>query len=256
MFDKQGHEVQTNVVSMSQTDNPNYYISIDENEIYTVTDVNGNTLIDGNYTYIEYLPGNYFIVPKDGKNGIINSKGDIVVELKYTSIFRFNDTNLLQAEIIDSKTIELYTISEMKKVASMQNATIREYKQTKINPNKYIMLASETDFKYYDENGNELNAKTVFPENNLLAKKVNNEWVFVDREENTKVKDNYEMVTNFNEYGYAGIKKDGKWGVINREGEIICEPTYTLSWVQPSFLGKYYCTKVWYDYETYSSDEI
>ena len=32
------------------------------------------------------------------------------------------------------------------------------------------------------------------------------------------------MVTEFNKYGFAGIKKGGKWGVVNIKGEIIQEP--------------------------------
>ena len=37
----------------------------------------------------------------------------------------------------------------------------------------------------------------------------------------------------------AGIKKNGKWGVINKNGEIILEPTYENNDVNPTFIGKY-----------------
>ena len=255
MFDLQGNQIQTESISITQTDNPNYYIAIDKNDIYTVVDASGNKIIDDNYSYIGYLPGNYFIVAKEGKNGIINSKGEVVVEIKYTSIFKFNDTNLIQAEMSDKKTIELYNM-KIEKVASMNNAVIGEYKASSINPKKYIMLASENNFLYYDENGNKLEAKDVFPNNNLLAKNINNKWVFVDREGNIKVQANYEMITDFNEYGFAGIKADGKWGVINQNGEVVQEPTYELDWYQPSFLGKYYKVNAWYTEARYSSDEV
>ncbi len=255
MFDLQGNQIQTESISITQTDNPNYYIAIDKNDIYTVVDASGNKIIDDNYSYIGYLPGNYFIVAKEGKNGIINSKGEVVVEIKYTSIFKFNDTNLIQAEMSDTKTIELYNM-KIEKVASMNNAVIGEYKASSINPKKYIMLASENNFLYYDENGNKLEAKDVFPNNTLLAKNINNKWVFVDREGNIKVQANYEMITDFNEYGFAGIKDDGKWGVINQNGEVVQEPTYELDWYQPSFLGKYYKVNAWYTEARYSSDEV
>ena len=51
------------------------------------------------------------------------------------------------------------------------------------------------------------------------------------------------MVTEFNKYGFAGIKKGGKWGVVNIKGEIIQEPIYSFKWENPSFIGKYYKTK-------------
>ena len=44
-----------------------------------------------------------------------------------------------------------------------------------------------------------------------------------------------------NKYGFAGVKKNGKWGVIDNNGKIIIEPTYELKDIkQPVFIGKYY----------------
>ena len=43
-----------------------------------------------------------------------------------------------------------------------------------------------------------------------------------------------------NKYGFAGIKQDGKWGVIDSEGNIIVEPTYELNDNNPTFIGQYY----------------
>ncbi len=255
IFDMQANQVQTNMISMSKTDNPNYYIAIDKNDIYTIVNEKGETLVDDNYTYIEYLSGNYFIVAKEGKNGIINTSGEVVVELKYNSIFRYNDTNLLQAEVLDTKTIELYNL-QMQKVASMENATIKQEQTQGLNPKKYILLASKENFVYYDENGNPLQAKDLFANARLFAKKVDNKWGFVDLSDNITVQAQYDMVTDFNEYGFAGIQKDGKWGVIAQDGSIVQEPTYAINWVQPSFLGKYYRVDSWYGDSRYSNDAI
>ena len=60
------------------------------------------------------------------------------------------------------------------------------------------------------------------------------------------IQNEYEKVTEFNEYGFAGIKKDGKWGSINENGEIVQEPVYSISWQNPSFIGKYYKSEEWY----------
>ena len=52
-----------------------------------------------------------------------------------------------------------------------------------------------------------------------------------------------------NKYGFAGIKKNGKWGSIDEKGKIIQNPTYKLDNLDEiSFIGKYY--KVTYDYKT------
>lgn len=248
LFDLNGASVENkDIVSKTQTDNPNYFIAIDKNDIYTIVDSEDNVLVDNNYSYIEYLPGDYFIVARDGKNGVIDISGKSVIDLAYTSIFKLNDTELLQAEKIETKTIDLYS-STMNKIVSMDNATIT-------TGNNYIMLASDTDFAYYDFSGNKLDSKDVFPNNQLFAKKINDKWGFVDKEGNVVIENQYEMVTDFNEYGFAGIKLDGKWGVIEQANhQIIQEPIYELEWVQPIFIGKYYRIRDWYGDIRYSDD--
>ena len=248
LFDLNGASVENkDIVSKTQTNNPNYFIAIDKNDIYTIVDSEDNVLVDNNYSYIEYLPGDYFIVARDGKNGVIDISGKSVIDLAYTSIFKLNDTELLQAEKIETKTIDLYS-STMNKIVSMDNATIT-------TGNNYIMLASDTDFAYYDFSGNKLDSKDVFPNNQLFAKKINDKWGFVDKEGNVVIENQYEMVTDFNEYGFAGIKLDGKWGVIEQANhQIIQEPIYELEWVQPIFIGKYYRIRDWYGDIRYSDD--
>ena len=136
----------------------------------------------------------------------------------------------------------------MQKIASMDNATIT-------TGDNYIMLASEDDFSYYDFNGNKLESKDIFENNQLFAKKINDKWGFVDKNGNLVVENKYEMVTDFNKYGYAGVKLDGKWGIIEQAShQIIQEPIYELEWVQPTFIGKYYRINSWHGDARYSDD--
>lgn len=72
---------------------------------------------------------------------------------------------------------------------------------------------------------------------------------------NVVVQNTYDMVTEFNEYGFAGIKLDGKWGVINSNGEIIQEPIYELESASPTFIGKYYRSEEWYGND-YFTDKV
>ena len=54
----------------------------------------------------------------------------------------------------------------------------------------------------------------------------------------------YDDVTEQNQYGYAGIKKDGKWGSINLKGEIMQEPTYDLEdYLKIDFIGRWHLGK-------------
>lgn len=244
IFDLNGNKIETDEVSKTKTENANYYITIDKNNKYKVVDSKGNIIIDKDYTYIEYLPGDYFIVERDSKSGIIDSNGKSVIELKYDSISRINETDILQME--KDKNIALYNLN-MKEIVSMDNAIVKEVKDEK----SYILLYSDTDFKYLDKEGNILTSQNLFKNNTLFAKNVNGKWGFVDKDGNLKVQNDYELVTDFNKYGFAGIKKDGKWGSINQNGEVVQEPTYDLKRNIPEFVGKYYRVNA-----TKFSDEI
>lgn len=244
IFDLNGNKIETNEVSKTKTENANYYITIDKNNKYKVVDSKDNIIIDKDYTYIEYLPGDYFIVERDSKSGIIDSNGKSVIELKYDSISRINETDILQME--KDKNIALYNLN-MKEIVSMDNAIVKEVKDEKA----YILLYSDTDFKYLDKEGNILTSQNLFENNTLFAKNINGKWGFVDKDGNLKVQNDYELVTDFNKYGFAGIKKDDKWGSINQNGEVVQEPTYDLKRNIPEFVGKYYRVNA-----TKFSDEI
>ena len=244
IFDLNGNKIETNEVSKTKTENANYYITIDKSNKYKVVDSKDNIIIDKDYTYIEYLPGDYFIVERDSKSGIIDSNGKSVIELKYDSISRINETDILQMET--NKNIALYNLN-MKEIVSMDNAIVKEVKDEKA----YILLYSDPDFKYFDKKGNILTSQNLFENNSLFAKNINGKWGFVDKDGNLKVQNDYELVTDFNKYGFAGIKKDGKWGSINQNGEVVQEPTYDLKRNIPEFVGKYYRVNA-----TKFSDEI
>lgn len=235
-----------NIYAKLPTTNPNYYITIDKNEIYRIVDKDNNIKIENNYTYIEHIKDDYFIIYKNGKNGIIDLSGKSIADLKYNSIFKISGTEIVQANINSTNNITLLN-KEMKIVCNMNNANIEKKEN-------YVVIYSKDDMKYFDYSGNEISYKNLYPNNKLYAKKINGKWGFIDKEDKLIIQNEYEMVTEFNNYGFAGIKKDGKWGVVNSEGTIIQEPIYELKWENPSFIGKYYKVQAWG--EQYYSSQI
>ena len=111
------------------------------------------------------------------------------------------------------------------------------------NKQNYIRIYNENDSLYFDKSGNQKTNKELL-ELPMYANKKDGKWGFEDKEENVKVEYEYDRVTEFNEYGFAGIQKDGKWGVIDKNGEIILDPIYEFDNIQePQFIGKYYQMK-------------
>lgn len=235
-----------NIYAKLPTTNPNYYITIDKNEIYRIVDKDNNIKIENNYTYIEHIKDDYFIIYKNGKNGIIDLSGKSIADLKYNSIFKISGTEIVQANINSTNNITLLN-KEMKIVCNMNNANIEKKEN-------YVVIYSKDDMKYFDYSGNEISYKNLYPNNKLYAKKINGKWGFIDKADKLIIQNEYEMVTEFNNYGFAGIKKDGKWGVVNSEGTIIQEPIYELKWENPSFIEKYYKVQAWG--EQYYSSQI
>lgn len=231
VFDNKGQKFSNeNFISIISTMNKNYFISIDKNENFGIIDKDNNILIENKYTFIDYLFNDYFIAQDETYLGIIDINEDIIVKFNYDVLQKLENTNVIQG--IKDNNIELID-NNMNVIASMENAEIEIEKN-------YIKIYNSKDKKFFDFDGKELFNTPTMNNQNLVAKKQNSKWGFVDKNGNVKVEYIYDMVTDFNIYGYAGIKKDGKWGVINLEGNIILEPTYEIEENQPQFIGKYY----------------
>ena len=240
--------------TIMKINNENYYITIKSengNYYYGIMDKNNNQLVQEEYLYIEYLYGDYFIASnKEGKLGIINNKGEEIVELKYDLVQKIQEKNVIQTAINETGITEIYN-DNLEKSYSMANANI-------ISNENYIKMYSNTDLKYFDNNGNEIKNIDLFQNNTLFSKEnQDKKWGFVNKAGEIKVEQNYERVTDFNEYGFAGIKQDSKWGVVNEEGDIILEPTYDFEnfYSDPEFIGKYYKVQVSLG-EIYYTDKI
>lgn len=248
LLDLNGNVIENqDIVTKLPTKDGKHYIVADKNEMYDITDLNGESMIENSYSYMEEIEQNYFVVGNNNKNGIIDLSGKALVDLKYNSIFHIDGTDLLQANISDKNTISLIDKKTMKILATMDNANVE------IDDN-YIRLYSDKESKYFSDTGKELITRDVFPNNELYAKEVDGKWGFSDRSGNIKVECKYDMVTEFNEYGFAGIKKNGKWGSINSKGEVVQEPKYKISWTNPVFVGKYYQSEEWHG-DTYFTNK-
>lgn len=241
--------IDTNVAILN-TSNKKYRIRIktqDNITQYGVIDDEGMQIIDEKYNYLEYLYDDYFLVSNEkAKLGIIDNKDQQKLEIKYDSIQKIQDTQMLQATITESSAIEVFD-KKLKSICEMQNAKIE-------NNGEYIKIYNEQEVRYFDKQGNELTNIQVYSNNKLFAKNQNGKWGFVDINGQKVVDYIYDKVTEFNKYGFAGIKKDGKWGSIDEQGNILIEPTYELNEeIEPSFIGKYY--QVTYGYgEVYYTD--
>ena len=238
VYDKKGNEVEVNQNTTISTiqENPEYKIYIDTSNGTTLYSIyqGENKRTNGNYNYIGYLSNNNYIASRQNeKLGVIDQNENIKLEMKYDTIRKIDGTNLVEADIQSTNTIEIYS-SNLEKIAEMNNATLTV-------EDNYIKLSSTTEIKYFDLEGKEKQNTEIFPENTIFAKSQNGKWGFVDKNGQVVVDYQYDEVTEQNEYGFAGVKLNDKWGIVDKNGKIIVEPTYEINAEEtPEFIGTYY----------------
>jgi len=215
--------------------------------LYGIINENGVETTTNKYTYIEHLIGEYFAAYNtDNQIGIINQYGTTILPIQYNLIQRIKGTNMIQVNNTAKGNVEIYS-ANIEQIALMKNAKL-------YTSNEYIKLVSDIETKYFSLDGRILTNKEALPDNTLFAVSRYGLWGFEDKDGNIVVEQVYDMVTEFNEYGFAGIKSENKWGIINEQGNIIVEPTYEInSSAEPEFIGKYY--KINYGGEDYFTDE-
>ncbi len=232
LYDVNGNKISNlNYTSIQSAGNTNSYIAIDSDGFYYII-MQGETL-SNNYTYISYAFDNYFIFRnEEGLYGLLNIYSGVVIEPQYTLMLVVDGTNAIEGELGDG-TIDIYS-NNIEKIISMNNAVVE-----KIN-NEYTRIYNMSDIEYIDKNGNIVQNTDVYESLDLYAYKENDKWGYKSSNGKIVVNAEYDFVTELNEYGFAGILKDGKWGVINSDGEIVSECKYEIeTYYLPNFVGKY-----------------
>lgn len=248
IYNFDGTKENSEYISRKSVADKKYEIVSTSDDKYKIINNENNKVIDDNYQYVQYLFKNYFSVTKDNKYGIIDSDGNTILDFKYNIVRLLENSNVIQ--IIDDKSnIELLD-ENLKSIIKIKDANIYTY-------DNYFKVYSDDSVQYFDKSGKKLESKDVFPNNKLFAYKEKNKWGFKDKDGNIVVKPIYDMVTEFNEYGYAGIKSKNKWGSINENGDVIKEPTYEVeSNIIPSFIKEYYQVDLGYGEPYYTNEAI
>lgn len=247
-----------------------YILGIKTNDGYRYGYMNykRKMLLDTEYNEIQRLGGIgsedtdkdiFLLAKKDGQYGLIKNK-KVVIDFRYQSIDYSGVNNLFI--VTRSTKMGVYN-STGKKIMAVKYDDVEVhdvYIQTKLKEETayYNLLGNRIDKSTIKEaeKEEEKQEETTSSTGNLIPKKKDGKWGFVDSNSNIVVEYKYEEVTELNEYGFAGVKLNGKWGSIDENGNIVIEPIYDLeNLYDVDFIGKYY--KVIYDYNTvYYSDDM
>lgn len=219
-----------NAIGLNETTNNKYSLVITNNEKYRVLNNETTEVTNKEFDYIEYIYDNFFIVYEKEKYGVIDENGNYIIKPKYNFLLKIENSKMLQGIIQNTNTTEI--LRDNKIIMSTNNSQINIYKD-------YIQIISDNKLSYLDYEGNSLENSKILS-SKLFSINENGKYGFKDSDGKIVIQPEYDLVTEFNEYGFAGIKKNGKWGCINLNGEIVVETIYTINSNNPNFIGKYY----------------
>ena len=253
---------------------------INVNDLYVVTNqgkqiiVNkdGEEVLNSDYDEIKEIlknPENGVIFVKDSKFGLINTNKEIKIEATYEDLKEAKSGTLIAKQngkygIIDlSNNIKVdfkYTSIVYNEKADIYIAEKEDFTNdildnnytvkltgiltTLSNEKGYIELKQDDEYKYYNFKFEEKKDNEIYTNNTLYLSKKDGKYGFVDKEGNVVVDYIYDDATKQNEFGYAAIKKDGKWGSIDEKGTVVQEPTYNLDeYLKIDFIAKWHLGK-------------
>ena len=183
---------------------------------------------------------------KEAKSGIFIAKKDEkygVIDLEKTTKVDFKYNSILYNEKADLYIAEDETFNN--EIIDNTYTVKLTGILVELNTDKgYMELRQNDEYKYYNFKFEEKNETDLFSSNTIFLSKKDGKYGFVDKNGNVIVDYIYDDATKQNAYGYAGVKKDGKWGVVDNKGALIQEPTYNLEdYLDIDFIGRWHLGK-------------
>ena len=232
------------IVEISE-DAENVLFTFKKDEKYGIMNEKGEKIIEAKYDYLKHAKEDIYIAKEDKKYGIINTNEEEKIQFEYTNIVynKLADLFIADDEEYNSSIID-------NKYNIKLNGILSE-----INTEKgYLKIRIADQYKYYNFKIEEKSEEDINVNNTLFLRKQNGKYGFVDKNGKVVIDYIYDDAREQNKYGYAAVKKDGLWGAIDIKGKIAIEPKYNLEKnLVIDFIGKwhlgednkmnYYCDK-------------
>ena len=243
----------------------NLYVVKEDGKIEVVNNAN-EVLLTNAFDEAESIENNTIVIKKDGKYGLIQSDGTELLHTDYQDLqYAFDDNYIAKKDdkygIISKDGIEKIQFKYNKITYLPEEGFFRAEKDdansdlidmnlnvkatgiiSEINSNNgFIKLRVNGEYKYYNNKIEEKMIEEVYPANTLFVSKKNGKYGFINIQGQVIVDYKYDDATEQNSYGYAAVKKDGKWGAIDINGNEVVAPTYYLMQnTVISFIGKWH----------------
>lgn len=250
---KQETNIKDRIETVSGQKNESVQNEISQNQISSIDDaLSWKWVIEpGEYQVISFANNGLILAEnKEGKYGVLNLKGEIVIPFRFDYISKFN-YRIAEAELngeffyineegevlFEEKYDRICGFQEEMGAVLMGNlrgfinlngeiAIPCQYNEVKNFSEGYAAVEKNNKWGFIDRTG-ELLVDNRFVEvrnfqEGYAAVKIGEKWGFVDREGRFVIECVYNEVKDFQE-GYAAVMKDGKWGFIDNTGSILID---------------------------------
>ena len=242
---------------------------ITENQKQKLIDKDGNVVLADGFDKIQTVLANKengVIFEKDRKFGVMKLTGEVTIaadseklqEAKNGIFIAKRDGKYGIIDLTNTAKVEFkYNMASYNEMADIYiledenaNSTILnsnfETKLTgilsELNEDKgYMKVRVGEEYKYYNFKFEEKQVKDVLASNTLFLSKKDGKYGYVDKEGNVVIDYIYDDAKEQNSCGFAAVKKDGKWGSVDSKGKVVIEPTYNLdNYLEVDFIGRWH----------------
>ena len=192
------------------------YVIVQKDGKYGIITTTGEVKIEPTYEELQYAFSVYYIAKLNSKYGVINTDNTSVIPLEYLNITCLEDKEILIADKTETETV-LFDSNLTEKLTG-----IFVYEQD------YIKARINGEDKYYTYKFEEKDIKDILTKNTLYVSKKDGKYGFVDKQGNVVVDYIYDEAKEQNIYGFAAIKLNGFWGSIDKNGRVVLQPEVNL----------------------------
>ena len=192
------------------------YVIVKKDNKYGIITISGEVKIEPIYEELRYAFSVYYIAKLNGKYGIINTDNTSIIPLEYSSMTYWEDKEILIADVTATETV-LFDSNLTEKLRG-----IFVFEQD------YIKARVNGIDKYYTYKFEEKDSKDILTKNTLFVSKKDGKYGFVDSQGNVVVDYIYDEAKEQNAYGFAAVKLNGLWGSIDKSGKTVLQPQVNL----------------------------
>ena len=201
------------------------------NDKWGFIDTNGKEVIPPFYSFVKNFSEGLAGVTKEELYGFIDKKNSLIIDYKFDDVEEFKDS--MSIVRMGGKSIDGEYVSGKLGLINQKGKLIVECKYNQINSfteNFALVTIGGNEYglgeKYgfINKQGEEIipcNYDSADNFNNGITVVLSNEdFVFIDFNQNTLLKVNYEYVNNFHD-NLAVVSKNDKYGYINKNGDLV-----------------------------------